>query len=263
MSLGIEMLYDSIESLRTSDLWQPVLWVTLVNVAMFVIALSIGEALLRRFADRRITPDPGPITGKEKVLAAVCVGLNAMVAVAGLVLWREGVIDLRPYGDYSAGTVLIDALVLFFAMDILMYVFHRVAHHPLLFAFAHRTHHDYESPRPLTLFVLNPMEVLGFGAIWLLVLLASTASIEGILVYLGFNLAFGLVAHVGVEPAPRQWLRVPLLRYIATSTFHAEHHLDRSHNYGFYLVIWDRLLGTISPTYAADFVRITASPVVT
>jgi sterol desaturase/sphingolipid hydroxylase (fatty acid hydroxylase superfamily) len=107
------------------------------------------------------------------------------------------------------------------------------------------------------------MEALGFGAIWLAVLMLYTASIEGILIYLAWNLAFGLVAHVGVEPAPERWLRVPLLRYVSTSTFHAQHHLDRSHNYGFYLLIWDRLFGTLSPSYAAEFTRVTRIPATT
>jgi sterol desaturase/sphingolipid hydroxylase (fatty acid hydroxylase superfamily) len=256
-------MYEAIESLRTDELWRPVLWVTTANAAMFVLALIAGEAILRRFAGRRITPDPGPITRKEKALAALCVLVNAAVAVAGVVLWREGVIDLRSYGDYTIGIVLLDAFVLFIAMDVGMYFFHRVAHHPLFFRLAHSTHHDYESPRPLTLFVLNPVETIGFGTLWLLLLVAYTASIEGILIYLAFNLAFGVVAHVGVEPAPDTWLRLPVLRYVSTSTFHAEHHQDRFHNYGFYLLIWDRMFGTLSPQYTADFTRVTRSPLTT
>jgi Delta7-sterol 5-desaturase len=251
------MLYDSIDSLRTSALWLAAIWVTMLNVGMFVAALAAGAYLLRRFADRRITADAGPLTGQEKTLASVCVVFNALVAIVALVVWREGIIELRPYGEYSALTVVLDTAVLFVAMDFTMYVFHRVAHHPRLFPLAHRTHHLFESPRPITLFVLSPVEVLGFGMLWLMLLVGYTASIEAILIYLAFNLAFGLVAHVGVEPAPERWIRLPLLRYVATSTFHAEHHLDREHNYGFYLLIWDRLFGTLSPEYAADFARST------
>jgi sterol desaturase/sphingolipid hydroxylase (fatty acid hydroxylase superfamily) len=143
-------------------------------------------------------------------------------------------------------------------MDLLMYAFHRVAHLPLIFPLAHITHHRYDKPRPLTLFVLSPVEVLGFGAIWLIVLMLYAASAEGILIYLAFNLAFGLVAHLGVEPAPSRWLRLPLLRYLSTSTFHAGHHVDREHNYGFYLLVWDRLFGTLASAYEDDFARASA-----
>jgi sterol desaturase/sphingolipid hydroxylase (fatty acid hydroxylase superfamily) len=223
---------------------------------MFGVAVVAGEYMVRRWSGNRITPVPGALSKPEVSLAAACVVLNGLVAVAGVVLWREGVIDLRPYGEYSVLTLLLDALVLFIAMDFAMYVFHRVAHHPILYPIAHRTHHMYENPQPLTLFVLNPIEVLGFGGLWLVVLVLYTSSIEGILLYLTFNLAFGLVGHLGVEPAPSAWLGTPLLRYVSTSTFHAEHPTDRHHNFGFYLLVWDHLLGTLSPDYAAEFSRV-------
>ncbi|HWC30964.1 MAG TPA: sterol desaturase family protein [Dehalococcoidia bacterium] len=253
------MLYDATDSLYTQPLWQAAAWVTIFNVGMFVAALAAGEVLTRRFARNRVAPLPGGLTRTEIGLAVICVGLNAVVAIVGLVLWREGVIGVRPYGVYSAATVLLDTLVLFVAMDFAMYLFHRAAHHPAVYSLAHRSHHVYESPRPLSLFVLNPIEVLGFGALWIVVITLYTASIEGILAYLAFNLAFGLVAHLGVEPAPGVWVRVPLLRYISTSTFHTEHHMDRFHNYGFYLLVWDRLFGTLSPDYLQDFSRATGA----
>ncbi len=228
-----QMLYDLIESLHTIPIWQAALWVTIANVSMFIVSLAAGELLVRRDARHRVSPAPGSLTTQEVRLATVRVVLNALVAVAGLVLWRGGVIHLRPYGDYSALTVILDTLVLFVAMDFAMYVCHRVAHLPPLSPIAHKTHHLVEDPRPLTLFVLNPIEVLGFGGLWLVVLVLYTSSIEGILIYLSLNLAFGLVGHLGVEPAPKAWIRVPLLRYVSTSTFHAEHHADRQHNFGF------------------------------
>jgi sterol desaturase/sphingolipid hydroxylase (fatty acid hydroxylase superfamily) len=248
-------LYDVIDSVHDMPLLEAALLVMLANVAMFLAALAAGAVLTRCFSAHRIAAEPPPIDGKERALAAACVFFNGLIAVAGVMLWREGWINLRPYGDYTALLVLFDAIALFLAMDVLMYLFHRIAHQPLLFPLAHVTHHRYDNPKPLTLFVLSPVEVIGFGVLWLLVLVIYTASIEGILIYLSFNLAFGLVAHLGVEPAPRGWLRLPLLRYVSTSTFHAEHHFDREHNYGFYLVIWDRLFGTLSPDYRRDFDR--------
>jgi Delta7-sterol 5-desaturase len=134
--------------------------------------LGAGEVLVRCFGSKRVSPEPSSLTRAEVGLAVVCVILNAFVAVAGIALWREGVIEVRAYGEYGALSVILDALVLFVVMDFAMYVLHRLAHHPVVYALAHRTHHRYESPRPLTLFVLNPFEVLGFGGLWLVVLIA-------------------------------------------------------------------------------------------
>jgi sterol desaturase/sphingolipid hydroxylase (fatty acid hydroxylase superfamily) len=160
-------------------------------------------------------------------------------------------IQLRPLNNLL--DLVVDFGALFLAMDFAMYIFHRVAHHPLLYPLIHDTHHRFENPRPLTLFVLNPFETLGFGALWLVVISIYHSSFAGMILYLTLNVAFGLMGHLGVEPFPARWLEVPLIRYISTSTFHAEHHQDRHHNYGFYTVIWDRLFGTLSPNYSGEF----------
>jgi Delta7-sterol 5-desaturase len=251
----MNVLYDVIDSVYTQPLGLAALWVSLANVGMFVFAVVVGETLVRRHRERRITPVPGPFSLTEMLLAVICVVLNAAFAVLGVILWREGIIEIRTYGEYSPLTVLADSLLLFVAMDFSMYIFHRVAHHPVFYPLAHRTHHQYESPRPISLFVLNPLEVIGFGTLWLVVVALYTSSIEGILIYLTLNLVFGMVGHLGVEPAPAAWVRTPIIRYFSTSTFHAEHHGTRHYNYGFYLIVWDRLFGTLSPEYGADFDR--------
>ena len=108
-----------------------------------------------------------------------------------------------------------------------------------LFPIVHATHHHYDRPRPLNLFVLNPAEVLGFGGLWLALLCVYPATWAGILIYLTLNLAFGTLGHLGVEPFPKAVARWPLLRHLGSSTFHANHHGDRDVNFGFYTDVWD------------------------
>jgi sterol desaturase/sphingolipid hydroxylase (fatty acid hydroxylase superfamily) len=249
----MNLFNDFFTALYTMPMEQAVFWSLLGNVVMFAAALLAGELLVRRYHDKPNSAPPEPISRQEILLALLCVVLNALVAVVGIVLWRAGVINLRSNGDLLATTV--DVFVLIILMDFGMYVFHRAAHYPLLYPIIHLTHHLYENPRPLTLFVLNPFEVLGFGALLIVVIWFSQASQVAIVIYLAFNLIFGLVGHLGVEPAPDAWLKLPVIRSISTSTFHAEHHHDKAHNFGFYTVIWDRLFGTLSPEYAQDFGR--------
>jgi sterol desaturase/sphingolipid hydroxylase (fatty acid hydroxylase superfamily) len=101
--------------------------------------------------------------------------------------------------------------------------------------------------------VLHPLETLGFGSLWLLVLLAWHWSWLGMCIYFTLNLGAGTLGHLGVEPLPRWWSQVPVLRELGTSTFHAQHHQDPGHNFGFYTLIWDRLFGTLFPDYDARF----------
>ncbi len=253
----MNLFNDFFTALYTMPLEQAAFWSLLGNVVMFAAALLAGEVLVRRYHNKPNSLPPEPISRQEIMFALLCVVLNALVAVVGIILWRADIIHLRPNGDVLS--TFIDVVVLIVLMDFGMYVFHRVAHHPLLYPIIHLTHHLYENPRPLTLFVLNPFEVLGFGALLIVVIGLSQASQVAIVIYLAFNLIFGLVGHLGVEPAPDAWLKLPVIRTISTSTFHAEHHHDKTHNFGFYTVIWDRLFGTLSPEYAQDFERANGS----
>ncbi|MBZ0302313.1 MAG: sterol desaturase family protein [Anaerolineae bacterium] len=228
-----------------------ILWSVLENLVILGVVLLMGDFLVRRYQQHRVTDVPDPLTWIEIGLAASCVALNALVTVAGVLLWQVGII--RVTFDANLLRVAADTLILFFVMDLAMYGFHRAAHLPWLYPLIHQTHHRFENPRPLTLFVLNPFETLGFGVLWLILLAVYPAAWLSIILYLTLNIVFGLVGHLGVEPMPGRWITQPLSRTISTSTFHAEHHLDKAHNYGFYTLIWDHLFGTLSPDYAEDF----------
>ncbi|GGJ32911.1 sterol desaturase family protein [Deinococcus roseus] len=228
------------------------LWALTWNVLILLGCVAVGELLIRLNRQHRVAEVPPPLTFTEVGLAVSTVVLNTLISVLGMWLWRMGWIHPVPF---SLGRMLLDFGVFFLGMDLGMYVLHRVAHHPRIYPWAHLTHHKYENPRPLTLFVLNPLEVLGFGFLWLFAVLVYPATVEGMVLYLTFNVVFGLLGHVGVEPFPLGWIKRPVLKEISTSTFHAEHHQDSHHNYGFYTLIWDRLLGTLSPAYEEDFQR--------
>ncbi|MBO0790681.1 MAG: sterol desaturase family protein [Ktedonobacteraceae bacterium] len=238
------------EGLRNIPLEHAILYSLLVNIALFLATLVAGHFLVQCYHDRPTTSPPAPISCQELLLACSSVVWNALITILGFVLWRAHIIVLRMDLDWR---VLSDTVILLLSMDFAMYVFHRIAHHPWFYPWIHMTHHRYENPRPLSLFVLNPFEVLGFGLLWLVILVLSHVSWLGALIYLVMNLLFGLCGHLGVEPFPRAWLTIPLLRTISTSTFHTEHHLDQHHNFGFYTLLWDHLFGTLSPNYQHDF----------
>lgn len=222
-----------------------------VNLLVFGGALTLGAVLERVFGGRRVARKPPRITPLEVGLAAACVVLNSVVMVAGWLLFREGIV--RVEGTAHAWRWLLDAAILLGVMDLAMYTTHRLAHLPVLFRLIHQVHHRFDQPRPLTLFVLHPAEVLGFGALWLSVLCLHTFSLGGMLLYLAVNTIFGVIGHVGVEPFPSGWVNWPLLRQVGTSTFHARHHQHPDYNYGFYTGIWDQLFGTLDGCYLRTF----------
>lgn len=227
-----------------------------VNVAVFAATLAIGALIVSTWRERRVARVPAPIDRTELGLAAVCVLLNAAVMLAGWWLFRAG--HLRVDASPSPLRWLVDAAALTLIMDVAMYATHRLAHVEPLYRWVHAIHHRYEHPRPLTLFVLHPIEVLGFGGLWLMVLLAHRFSLGGMVAYLTLNTLFGVVGHVGVEPLPAGLARLPIVRAIGSSTFHAVHHQRGTTNFGFYTALWDRLFRTLDPSAggraAADLV---------
>ncbi len=202
--------------------------------------------IARVFHERRIFAKPQPLTTKDILLSINAVILNSLVAVAGWLLWKQGWIEIR---NTSLARTIVDTAMFIFVMDLAMYVFHRVAHHPLLFPPIHASHHVHVSTNPLSLFVLNPFEVMGFGSLLIAVLVFIPMSGAAVLTYLSFNLLFGTIGHLGVEPLPQGLLRLAPFRFLGTSTFHALHHADRTYNFGFYTTIWDRLFHTLHPGY--------------
>jgi sterol desaturase/sphingolipid hydroxylase (fatty acid hydroxylase superfamily) len=223
------------------------------NIVIFLLAVGIGHLLMRTFDRRRVTPAPQQTERAEIVLVISTLIFNSLITFLGWWLWRIGIIEFRT--DTGLRAFVVDTVVLLVVMDLAMYGLHRVAHWRFLFPLLHRTHHHYDRPHPLTLFVLNPAEALSFGLLWLVVITIYDASWIGMSIYLMVNVLFGMMGHLGVEPLPDRWKQIPLLRLLTTSTFHAQHHNDREHNFGFYTLVWDRLFGTLSPEYERGFGR--------
>ena len=236
---------------RQLDLGSAAVAALVVNVLLFAVMLALGELITRTWRSRPVVTPPPAITRFELVIAGVTVVLNSVVMFVGWFLFRHGTLAVD--GSASVLRWLRDALVLVLVMDLAMYVLHRLAHHPLAFRWVHGIHHRYDQPRPLTLFVLHPLEVLGFGGLWIVVLCVVPSSLGGMLLYLSVNSVFGMFGHVGVEPMPDAVPTWPVLRRLGTSTFHARHHQSPNGNFGFYTGVWDALFGTLDRTYRETF----------
>ncbi len=230
---------------RTIGEW--IVFSLLGNIAIFAASVWLCGWMWRRFQSQALLRAQRPITRRDVVLSLASVLLNSAVSVVGFWLWKADWIHLTYPGLLRT---TLDVLLFLFAMDFGMYVFHRIAHLPPLFALLHAPHHVHVSTNVLSLFVLHPAEVIGFGCLMIAVMLLLPLSGLAVLVYLALNVLWGTLGHVGVEPIPRQYLRSPLLSLLGTSTFHAQHHLHPAHNFGFYSVVWDAVFGSLDPSYA-------------
>jgi lathosterol oxidase len=211
----------------------------LENVLITVLVLWSGRLIQQRFS-----PQPGSpylYSRKEWLICGLTNVLNTIITYIGYWLWKNGFIGISAEVSWF---ILIDFLILFLAMDLLMYVFHYIIHKTWLYKAIHGLHHEAVNPKPIDLFILHPLETINFGALWLLLLLLSAFNIYAIVIYLMINVLFGMIGHLGMEPLSTALRNKPFLKYLGTSSFHHQHHQDITHNFGFYTSIWDRLFGT-------------------
>lgn len=239
---------DVVELVRTMDPPGFTLLALIENIVLVLLGAAAGAAALRLPGAHRLTPDPGRVSRWELTLVASTTLLNTGVTVVGWWLWRHGIIELST--GFGPG-VLLELLALVLVMDLLLYAGHALAHLRRLFPLAHRLHHRFRDARPVTVFALHPLEVLGFGGMWLAVLVAHTFSVWALGGYAVLNLAFGVLGHLGVEPLPVRVRSHPVFRWVATPTMHVGHHARPRYNLGFYTTVWDRLFRTLEPDYDA------------
>lgn len=240
--------------------WQTVPAALLENALILGAAVFFGEMATRLFSHRRVSPPAPPMSRTEIIIATVTFLTNSLTTLVGLYLWRRDIIRFRI--DRGPLETLADIVLLLLAMDGAMYALHRVAHWSWIYPWLHKPHHEHVLPRPLTLFILNPLENLAFGGLMLTVFALHPFTIVATGFFLTFNVASGVVGHLGVEPLPDWWVRTPLVRNITGGTFHVRHHDDVSCNYGFYTVIWDRLCGTLERDYWGRFGKLRKPSVV-
>ena len=249
----MELVNKILELFWTMSYQEAFFWLLIQNILQFAFCMVGGHLLIMFFQSKRIYQAPQDLSKFEVGLSILCVVMNTLVALAGWQLWKMGIITInREISLYC----LIDVIALLAMMDFFMYLTHRIVHIKGIYELVHKTHHQYELTRPLSLFVLSPLEVIGFGLLWLVILTLYPSSWLGIVIYLLINAAFGALGHIGVEPYPKFYLNIPILNRFTTSTFHAQHHKEIDSNFGFYTDIWDRAYGTINKGYKTLFKKV-------
>jgi sterol desaturase/sphingolipid hydroxylase (fatty acid hydroxylase superfamily) len=216
----------------------------IINFGIYGSSLGF-YSLLSRFPGNRQLGEKHIVNPQDVVLSVVTVLCNTVVFVFGVYLWKFDIIRLDQ--DFGIGQVIIEVLLLTLIMDLLMYVFHRSVHFLRYFRKVHERHHEHESTNLLSLFVLHPIESIGFGLMMLGVIMLFPFSAVGISLYLILNSLWGTVGHLNHSVLPQSWLKIAQKGYLCTSEFHYLHHQNPDYNFGFYTSVWDVMIKTIHP----------------
>ncbi len=150
-------------------------------------------------------------------------------------------LDINQYGWAWA---LISFGLLLFLNDTFFYWSHRAMHHPKLYKFFHRVHHESTDPSPLTAFAFHPSEAIVENIMPFLLPFIMPLHFGVLLSWQIFDMFNNVLGHLGYEAYPKGWVKLPILKYKTASTHHNMHHQLFNGNYALYFTWWDKWMGT-------------------
>lgn len=217
---------------------QWIIYSLIINILLYFFSIGLYLFIDKTCRKNLLQEKNHPVSKSDFYLSLFTVACNSLVMLLGVFLWKNG--WLEPGSNLSAGIIVFEVIALLLVMDFLMYFFHYAAHLPFVYRLLHGKHHEHVSTNYLSLFVLHPLETIGFGLMMLVVLMCYDFSVISIFIYLIINLIWGTIGHLNREFFPAQFDRF----FVGTTRFHNQHHQDETKNFGFYTSIWDRLFGT-------------------
>ncbi len=223
---------------------------------MVAIVCALLFVVFRPFFRRRKIQDSpygASLFRHELIFSALTLGASA--ATIGF-LWGT----LRRAGLMSFAStpatwyvVLGEFAVYFLAFDLYFYATHRVMHLGPVYRWVHKTHHRSTAPNPLTAFSFNPLEGVLAGGFLPVFLAAFEVHREALGLIGPFQIFMSMYVHCGHEMMPAWWYRTRATRWFITPMFHDQHHQLYRCNYGGFTTIWDRVFGTVNPSFERDF----------
>jgi sterol desaturase/sphingolipid hydroxylase (fatty acid hydroxylase superfamily) len=215
--------------------------------AAFVLAMGLAVALQRLAPHARLRGNwrlnGGLWLVNTVVIGAVCGGCAFTTAEWAA---REGIGILR--WTAAAGWVAVPASIL--ALDLVSYAWHRANHRLGVLWRFHRLHHSDPTFTASTGVRFHPGELLLSLPVRLAAVVLLGASAEAVLAFEAVFTVANLVEHGDIR-LPRRGEHA-LARLVVTPALHRRHHTrsgpERDSNFGTILSVWDRLLGTYTPS---------------
>ncbi|TAE53582.1 MAG: hypothetical protein EAZ89_07315, partial [Bacteroidetes bacterium] len=148
------------------------------------------------------------------------------------------------FGEYGWAWAGISFFLLLFLNDTFFYWSHRAMHHPRLYRFFHKVHHESTDPSPLTSGAFHPSEAVVENVMFMVLPFVMPLHMGVIIVWQIFDMLNNVLAHLGYELYPAGWTKTPVLKWKTASVHHNMHHQLFHGNYALYFTWWDKWMGT-------------------
>jgi lathosterol oxidase len=194
---------------------------------------------------------------RELRYSALTIFVFSLVGVA--IAWGTKIGWLRIYArvaDRGWAYFAFSVVLLIVLHDTYFYWTHRAMHHRALYRWMHRVHHLSTNPSPWTAYAFAPAEAFVQAAYVPLVVAIVPVHAIALFLFLLFMIARNVMGHLGIELLPRGFARSRLFGWSTTTTHHCMHHRRVRANYGLYFTWWDRIAGTMDPSYEETFERV-------
>ncbi len=172
-------------------------------------------------------------------------------------LWQNGwtaiYLDIN---EYPLWYLPVSLMIILLLHETYYYWVHRWMHHPKVFRYVHKVHHDSLAPTPWTAFSFHPWESLIEALIVPLILVFLPVNIFVIGFYLLFMTVSSVINHLDIEIYPEAFQKSAVGKEFIGATHHHYHHKEFLTNYGLYFTFWDRIMGTESVQMQKEMVKV-------
>ncbi|MBK1896119.1 sterol desaturase family protein [Chryseobacterium paridis] len=238
MNFNTLVFSEYLKLLEQFSWMQWIVFSIMVNIFLYLFSIGLYQFIEKTCRKKQLQEVNHPITKADFYTSFLTIICNCLVMLLGVFLWKNDWIKLDQ--TFSVSSIFIEVIALVLLMDFCMYLFHYAAHLPFVYKVLHGKHHEHVNTNFLSLFVLHPVETIGFGLMILALLVCHDFSVVSITLYLFINLIWGTIGHLNKEFFPSRFNQL----FVGTTQFHNQHHLDETKNFGFYTSIWDQLFGT-------------------
>jgi lathosterol oxidase len=187
---------------------------------------------------------------RELLYSALSILIFGAVGMGTITLARMGYTRIYwSVAERGSGWFALSILLAVLLHDTYFYWSHRWMHHPKLFHWVHKVHHQSNNPTPWASYSFSFWEAMAQAAIFPLTAFLIPIHPLAFGIFMGWQIFNNVLGHTGFEFYPR-WMMKGWLRYLLnTPTNHIMHHEKPNGNYGIYFNIWDRIMGTNHPDY--------------
>lgn len=163
-------------------------------------------------------------------------------------------LEVNEYG----WTYLIVSIIIMIAFhDMYFYWTHRWMHHPKLYKYVHKVHHQSTNPSPWAAYSFHPLEAIVQAMVFPIIIFTLPNHPLATFSFLIYMIVRNVMGHLGFELFPRKFMAWKWINWHTTTTHHNQHHEKFNANYGLYFTWWDRWFGTEHAQYVDRFEEVT------